>query len=108
MKSGRIIHKRVIQRLLIAWAALSIVIGGVVFYLELRKAEDLVLRLAIEESESFTARNLYHFNRPGADPLLRQKAEEFLKRHFILIRLYNRNKQGGFNNQAQKAQRDAA
>ena len=86
---------KVIKRLSIAWVTLSLVIGGVVFYLELRKAEDFVLRLAIEESESFTAHNLDHFNRPGAerDSELVRKAEEFLKRHFILIRLYNRHKQ---------------
>ena len=65
MRNRAAIHKRVILRLLIAWLVLSVVIGAAVSYLEIRKAETLVLQLAIAGSRTFAASNLYHFNRPG-------------------------------------------
>lgn len=88
------IRRKAVERLLVAWAALSVVIGAVVFYLETRKAEALVLQLALEESRSFTAHSLDHLNRPGAghDLALRRMAEEFLERHFILVKLYDRDR----------------
>jgi HD-GYP domain-containing protein (c-di-GMP phosphodiesterase class II) len=93
MKNPASIHKRVILRLLIAWLALSAVIGAVVTYFEIRKAEVLVLQLAIAESRTFAASNLYHFNRPGEahEVALRRQAEQLLKQQFILITLYDRD-----------------
>ncbi len=86
------IHRKVVKRLLLVWAALSIVIGGGVFYLEIRNAENHVLRLAIEESKQFTVHDLQHFNRPGnAYRLaLRRKADAFLERRFVVVKLYDR------------------
>lgn len=93
MKNRASIHKRVILRLLIAWLALSVVIGAAVSYFEIRKAEALVLQLAIAESRTFAASNLYHFNRPGEahEVALRRQAELLLKQQFILITLYDRD-----------------
>jgi hypothetical protein len=93
MKHRTSIHKRVILRLLIAWLALSVVIGAAVSYFEIRKAEALVLQLAIAESRTFAAANLYHFNRPGAahEVALRRQAEQLLRQRFILVRLYDRD-----------------
>jgi HD-GYP domain-containing protein (c-di-GMP phosphodiesterase class II) len=93
MKHRASIHKRVILRLLIAWLALSVVIGAAVSYFEIRKAEALVLQLAIAESRTFAAANLYHFNRPGAahEVALRRQAEQLLRQRFILVRLYDRD-----------------
>lgn len=87
------IHKKVLKRLAYGWLSLSILIGGVVFYIEMEKVDSLVLRLAKKESETFTAENLRYFNWPdaGTSPL-REKAEEFLKSHFIIIELYDRDK----------------
>lgn len=94
MKNRASIHKRVILRLLIAWLALSIVIGAAVSYFEIRKAEALVLQLAIAESRTFAASNLYHFNRSGEahEGTLRRQAEQLLKQQFLLITLYDRDK----------------
>jgi len=88
------IHRTLVKRLLLVGAALSVVIGGAAFYLELKKAEDMVLRLALAESQNFTAGSLNHLNRPGVghEIVLRRQAEAFLKRHFIVITLYDRNK----------------
>ncbi|MFY9269917.1 MAG: HD domain-containing phosphohydrolase [Candidatus Manganitrophaceae bacterium] len=83
------IHRTVLKRLLVVSAALSVGIGAVVFYLGMRQAEGLVLRLALEE-----ARSLDHLNRLGAehDLALKRVAEEFLERHFVLIKFYDRDK----------------
>lgn len=88
------IHGKLVKRLLLVWVTLSVVIGGVVFYLEMKKAEDMVLKLALTESQDFTADSLNHLNRPGVghEIALRRKAEVFLKRHFIVIKLYDRDK----------------
>lgn len=93
MKDRASIHKRVILRLLIAWLALSVVIGATVSYFEIRKAEALVLQLAIAESRTFAASNLYHFNRPGEahEDALRRQAEQLLRQQFLLITLYDRD-----------------
>lgn len=94
MRNRASIHKRVILRLLIAWLALSVVIGSAVSYFEIRKAEALVLQLAIAESRTFAASNLYHFNRSGEahEAALRRQAEQLLKQQFLLITLYDRDK----------------
>ncbi len=88
------IHSKILKRLLAVWVLLSLAIGTAVFFLEMEKVDDLVLALAIQESESFTADNLYLFNQPDADrSVLNRKAGEFLKNHFAIIELYNRGKQ---------------
>ncbi|MHB8916217.1 MAG: hypothetical protein ACYC4K_10450, partial [Thiobacillus sp.] len=94
MRNRASIHKRVILRLLIAWLALSVVIGAAVSYFEIRKAEARVLQLAIAESRTFAASNLYHFNRLGKahEVALRRQAEQLLKQQFISITLYDRDK----------------
>ena len=84
------IHKMVAQRLFIGWILLSLVMGGAVFYLELKKVDKLVLGLAMVESHYFTA----ELDRNSASRLeiLKQKADQFLKRHFVVIELYDENK----------------
>ncbi|MEO6697333.1 MAG: HD domain-containing protein [Gammaproteobacteria bacterium] len=87
------IHRRVLKRLAYGWMSLSILIGGIVFYIEMEKVDNLVLKLATKESAAFTAENLRYFNRPDADTgLLREKVQEFLRSHFIIIELYGRDK----------------
>ncbi|MBS4098684.1 MAG: HD domain-containing protein [Sulfuricella sp.] len=77
-----------------SWILLSLVLGGIDFYLEMEDADDNVMRLAVKESESFTGENLHRLNQTNADlSELRQKATEFLHSHFAIVELYNRDKQ---------------
>lgn len=92
------IHKKVLQRLLFGWVVLSVLVGGIVFYWEMEKVDDQVLKLATREASSFTSDTLDHFNRidqahPEALRLIQDKAAAFLKQHFTVIELYNRNKE---------------
>lgn len=85
LQNGRGIHRRAITRLAVAWAVLSLLAGGAVFYVELRKAEDHILEMALDEAKAFAA----HV-RPGVDhhTVLKRKADEYLKRHMVVIKLY--------------------
>ncbi len=84
------IHKKVIKRLLLGWLLLSLLISGAVLYLELEKVDKLVLGLAMEESRSFTV----EVDRASATQIemLKKRADELLKGHFIVLELYDEHK----------------
>lgn len=93
MSFNKNIHNIVVRRLALAWMILSIVLGVVVFYLETESADDRILNLAVLETQSFTSENLHRLNQPDPDLSgLRQKTAEFLKSHFVIVELYNRDK----------------
>jgi hypothetical protein len=77
------IHKKVAKRLFIGWAMLSLIIGGAVYYLQIKRVNKVVLGLAMEESRLITDQ---------IDPdsvrqmgILKRKIDEFVKGHFIVI-----------------------
>src|SRR5450759_3744631 len=80
----RNIHRTVLIRLVLALLVLSLVLGAIVFYLEMKKGDALMLDLALTESGSFTEHlgqdDLTHL------ALLKQKADDFLKSGFISVR----------------------
>ena len=82
------IHRTVLIRLVLAWLTLSLVLGAIVFYLEMEKTDALMLHLAITEARSFTD----HMNREDIVHLevLKRKAENFLKSDFISVRVYDK------------------
>ena len=84
------IHKKIVKRLLLGWLSLSLVISGAVFYLKMNGVDEQVLGLAVKESQSFTA----GLDRAGAGQveMLKRKADEFLKGHFIVLDLYDEHK----------------
>jgi HD-GYP domain-containing protein (c-di-GMP phosphodiesterase class II) len=84
------IHKTVFKRLFLGWVLLSLIIGGAVYYLELKKVDKLVLGLAMAESRFFTVE--LDRNSASRMDILKQKADQFLKRHFIVIELYDENR----------------
>jgi len=81
------IHRTVLIRLVLAWLILSLVLGAIVFYLEMEKGDALMLDLAITESRSFTE----HLGQDDLTHLaqLKQKADDFLKSGFISVRVYD-------------------
>ena len=82
------IHKLVVTRLIIGWMLLSVMLGGIVYYLELQKVGKFVFDLATVESRLFTAT----FDRTSRKEELKKRADDFLKRHFIVIELYDAQK----------------
>lgn len=84
------IHRTVLARLALVWLVLSLVLGAIVFRLEMNRADALMLDLAAAESRSFTD----HVRRidprdPSHLEALRQRAAEFLKSDFISVRIYD-------------------
>ncbi|GAB6193803.1 hypothetical protein JCM39068_35540 [Desulfocastanea catecholica] len=86
------IRKVAIKRLFIIWILLSLVIGGIDFYMEMKDADNFFMNLALKESELFTKENLHLLDQSNVNLiLLQQKTREFLKGHFVNITLYNRD-----------------
>lgn len=91
----RTIHRKLIARLVLGWLVLSILMGAVVYFIEIRKVGDFVVNLAIEESGSFRHDTVDHLNSP--DPahhaLLRKRGEKHITDgHFIALALYTRDR----------------
>jgi len=83
---------------LLGWLFFSLVIGGVVFFWEMEKVDDHVLARATQEADAFTSETLRHFNsideaHPEVLQEIKSKADDFLKKHFTVIELYNRDKE---------------
>lgn len=87
------IHRIVLRRLLIAWAAVSLLVGIPTYYLELQQLDDSVVALAASESRHFAPAGL---NRDSHSPeelrTLEQRANEFVRRNFVVIEVYDANK----------------
>ncbi len=82
------IHWEIIKRLFVGWILVSAILGTGVYYYELRKVDHTVLDLAMEESVFFT-RGLTKANVGQSAESLQEKADRFLKRHFVAIALYD-------------------
>ncbi|MFH2121047.1 MAG: HD domain-containing phosphohydrolase [Pseudomonadota bacterium] len=90
------IHRKLIIRLLLAWILLSILIGSVVFFVEMRKIDAYVVALASEESRDFEKDHSKFLNNPDQLHLerLREKTRKHIKdKHFIAIKIYNRDRE---------------
>ena len=80
------IRRTVVTRVILAWAALSLLAGAVALYVELGRANRMVLELAANETKRFTG----HIEAIGPEHvgILEQQAKAFLEGDFISLRLY--------------------
>ena len=89
------LHKRLLFRLIPAWFILSVVIGTAVYSVELRKIDDLVKDLAVEEAMPVLEAYRQHLNAPehmDLDLYVRKNRDESGKGNFIVIELYSKEK----------------
>ncbi|MEK7877157.1 MAG: hypothetical protein AAB325_13305, partial [Pseudomonadota bacterium] len=84
------VNRTVVTRVIVAWAALSLLAGTVVFYVELGRVSRMVFGLTTKETQRFTE----HIEAIGPEhvEVLKTQAEEFLRGDFISVRLYGVNK----------------
>ncbi len=84
------IHKKVVKRLFLGWLLLSLIIGGAVLYLKIGQVDQQTLDLAMRESRHFTV----EFDRSSSSQMerLKQKADQFLKGHFMILELYDEHR----------------
>ncbi len=84
------VRRMVVTRVIVAWAALSLLAGAVALYIELGRVDRMVHGLATSETKRFTE----HIEAIGPEHLgiLEQQAKEFLNGDFIALRLYGTDK----------------
>jgi len=90
------IHKKLITRLILVWAALSLLIGAAVYFIEIRKIDSYVGRMAAEESRGFVKVMKDYLTGPQAgqrEQLIQESLRHIQKQHFISVELYDGNKQ---------------
>jgi HD-GYP domain-containing protein (c-di-GMP phosphodiesterase class II) len=82
------------HRLALAWLVISALLGGLVYYLETERIDDLVLGLAIDESRKLIEDGLPLINsgEPAALRQLKEKVEVFVQNHFVVVEVYDRGK----------------
>jgi putative nucleotidyltransferase with HDIG domain len=88
------IHGIVLRRLSVAWIALSLLFGGIAYFVELEKIDEFVVALARSESERFSSLGIplvAPTDEAGARKM-QEKAREFAKAHFVVIEIYDRQR----------------
>lgn len=86
------IHRIVLRRLLLGWLAVSLLVGGLAYYIEQEKINDAVVALAASQSMPFALEDLDTGSRSAEElKALEQKAGEFVKRSFVVIEVYDRH-----------------
>lgn len=86
----RQLRRSVLARLALVWATLSLVLGSGAFFLEMRKADALMLQIATERSREFIEHaGRVEFADPAHFEALRQSAELTLRYGFASVRVYD-------------------
>jgi HD-GYP domain-containing protein (c-di-GMP phosphodiesterase class II) len=93
--ASRLIHRKILIRLFLGWFMLSLVVGGIVLFLEIHRVEAWVHQLALKESTSFSgeaAHNLDGIDRSAFEHLTKL-ARQLVEQHFLVVELYDRGQQ---------------
>ncbi|HEX5803056.1 MAG TPA: HD-GYP domain-containing protein [Azospira sp.] len=86
------IHGIVLRRLAAAWIILSLLFGGVTYYLGVDQLDRRVVALATSEAERFAALGI-PLDAPLGDAAARELAartKEFVREHFVVVEIYDR------------------
>jgi putative nucleotidyltransferase with HDIG domain len=84
------LHRQILHRLLAAWVAVSLVVGGGVAYLGLHKIDEQLVALAASDSGQLTGIELPQSKVPPNGTLSRLAAE-FVRQHFVFVEIFNRD-----------------
>lgn len=93
--TSRFVHRKILTRLFLGWLLLSVTIGGAVLWLEGNRIQQFVHELALKESALFSgesAHNLERLDSKGQQHLT-ELAQQLVNQHFLVVELYDRNKQ---------------
>jgi len=95
LATSRFIHRKTLTRLCLGWLFLSATIGGTVLWLEINRIQHFVHALALRESTRFSgesAHNLEQLDFTARQHLLKM-AKQLVNQHFLVVELYDINKQ---------------
>jgi putative nucleotidyltransferase with HDIG domain len=85
------IHRILLRRLVLAWLLLSAAIGGGLYWYGIEQIDDQLVELAVAEANRVSGGPLALLNAPRVDKnMLDRLAEDFLREHFIIVELYDR------------------
>jgi len=86
------IHGIVLRRLAAAWIVLSLIFGGITYYLGIASIDDRVTTLATSEAARFNALGIPLDTLPDAAGTREREtlAREFAQEHFVIIEVYDR------------------
>ncbi len=95
LSASRFIHRKILIRLFLGWLFLSVAIGGVVLWLEVNRIQQFVHELALRESATFSGESAHNLERldSTARQHLAKLAQQLVNQHFLVVELYDRNKQ---------------
>ena len=95
LATSRFIHRKILIRLFLGWLLLSVAIGGAVLWLEVNRIQQLVHDLALRESATFSGESAHNLERldSAARQHLTELAQQLVDQHFLVVELYDRNKQ---------------
>lgn len=95
LATSRFIHRKILLRLFLGWLFLSVAIGGAVLWLEVNRIQQFVHELALRESASFSGESAHNLERldSAAQQHLTELAQQLVGQHFLIVELYDRNRQ---------------
>ena len=95
LATSRFIHRKILIRLFLGWLLLSVAIGGAVLWLEGNRIQQFVHELALRESASFSGESAHNLERldSAAQQHLTELAQQLVNQHFLVVELYDSNKQ---------------
>ncbi|WP_340122288.1 HD-GYP domain-containing protein [Methylobacter svalbardensis] len=95
LAANQFIHRKILLRLFLGWLFLSVAVGGVVLWLEVNRIQQFVHELALRESETFSGESAHNLERldSTARQHLAELAQQLVNQHFLIVELYDRNKQ---------------
>jgi len=91
--TSRVVHRKIIVRLLLCWLLLNLTIGGAVLWLEIDHIQQFVHELALKESITFSGESAQNLDRldSTARKRLSHLAEQLVDQHFVVVELYDSN-----------------
>ena len=88
------IHRTLLQRLLVSWVCISLVVGGAVSYFGIEKIDDQLMEIVMAESAKVSDVDLDVINNPVSDRgWLHQLTDGFMHDDFVVVEIYNRKGQ---------------
>jgi len=95
LAASRFIHRKILVRLFLGWLFLSITIGGIVVWLEISRFQQYIHELAFKESATLSAESAYNLKQLDASAFqhLTNLAQQLVNQHFLVVELYDLDKQ---------------
>lgn len=95
LATSQLIHRKILVRLFLGWLLLCITIGGIVLWLEINRFQELIHELALKESATLSAESPYNLKQLDgvAYQHLTNLAQQLVNQHFVVVELYDLDKQ---------------